>query len=154
MTIHIDASQVNHELQRLQAHLTPNGMQPAYADIGQILRSAIQDKLGEGKTPWGSDFDPLKKPRKRQGSRIAGNIPLNDTHQHIYNKITFQADNTGVEVGMFENVKIGETHQFGSSKKNIPARPFLPIMSNQTVLPSDWNQDILDIINQHLQSNP
>jgi phage virion morphogenesis protein len=146
MTIEINTTQVIDVLNHLMQTVSPTGMQPIFRQIGEVLQSEIQTNLGRGQSPWGIPFDPLLRPRK-SGSN---GLPLNDTRQHIYNRITFNADANGVEVGMLENVPIGLTHQFGSPEKNIPARPFLPIVGGHVDLPNDWNQNVLDVVDRHL----
>jgi phage virion morphogenesis protein len=143
MTIQANTQPVIDALNHLQQRLTPAGMHAVFNQIGETLQNNIQANLGVGKTPYDAPFDPLKKPRKRQGSRIAGDIPLNDTRTHIYSRITFNADGNGVDVGMLNDEdNIGQVHQFGSSKKNIPARPFMPIVNNQVVLPPEWEREV------------
>jgi phage gpG-like protein len=189
MTITVDTAQVIAAINLLQQRA--NNLQPAFNQIGAAIQNHITLDLGVGRNPWGTPFVPLKKPRKRQGSRIAGDVPLNDTHKHIYNKITFHTDANGVEIGMFENVPIGATHQYGATiqraersqkayfkvnkttgvsrfaskrKANfeqrvtigahsavIPARPFLPIIGGHVEMPNDWNRNVMDVINAHLQ---
>lgn len=111
--IEVDSREIDQALRNLSQAVTH--MRPAFEDIGRSLVDNIQLHLGDGETPWGDPFEPLKHPRRRQGKRIAGDVPLNDTHQHIYNRITHQADNNSVEVGMNENEVIGRTHQFGAT---------------------------------------
>jgi phage gpG-like protein len=147
MTITIDTTQVLAAINLLQQRTT--NLQPAFNQIGETIASHITLDLGVGRNPWGTPFVPLKKPRKRQGGGIAGDIPLNDTRKHIYDKITFNADANGVDIGMFENVPIGATHQFGSSGKNIPARPFLPIIGGHVEMPNDWNRNVMRIVFDH-----
>jgi phage gpG-like protein len=140
--IHSNDRPVIDALNHLQQRLTPAGMHTVFNQIGETLQNNIQANLGVGKTPYDAPFDPLKKPRKTQGSRIAGDIPLNDTRTHIHSRISFHADSNGVEVGMLNDPIIGQVHQFGSSEKNIPARPFMPIVNNQVVLPPNWEREV------------
>jgi phage gpG-like protein len=143
MTVTINTAQVITALNLLQQRTTH--LQPVFEQIGAAIQNHITLDLGRGSNPWGTPFVPLKATK---GRRVGG-VPLNDTRQHIYQKITFHADNTGVDVGMFENVPIGATHQFGSSKKNIPARPFLPIIGGHVEMPNDWNRNVMRIIFDH-----
>ena len=144
--ITIDTKAVNAELDRIKH--TVVGMHTAMERIGNDLVSRIQMHLGHGETPWGQAFAPLKAKR---GRRVGG-IPLNDTRQHIYNRITYQAGSSSVEIGMLDGstAPIGRVHQFGSSKKNIPPRPFLPIRNDAVDLPPGWENDIVETIKRHL----
>lgn len=148
VTAEIDLSEVTAELQRLQQRV--RDLKPAFKEIGILLSSKAREKTGRGIDAWDNPFAELKATR---GRRVGG-VPLNDTRQHIYNKITHLATAQQLEVGILENSPIAATHQFGSSKKNIPARPFLPIReSGQVDLPEDWNAAILDVIKAHFQSS-
>jgi phage gpG-like protein len=147
--IEIDSRIIAAALARLEAAVTD--MRPAFDDIGASLVANIQLQLGQGETPWGDLFEPLKRPRKRQGKGIGGDVPLNDTRQHIYNRITHNLTDNGVEVGMLDNGgedPIGQTHQFGRGK--ILARPFMPIKNGAVDLPADWLDEILETIERHI----
>lgn len=153
LSIQVESQSVISALQNLTRHV--NNMQPVYDDIGAMLVGRITENLGRGITPWGDSFQPLSESYIKAKPRRAGGIPLNDTRQHIYQKITHHSNNDGVEVGLFDNdaEKIGAHHQFGSkpgSRQNIPSRPFLPIINNAADLPYSWEQDIVDIISDYL----
>lgn len=147
MTVTVDTTQVLAAINLLQQRTT--NLQPAFEKIGDTIANHITLDLGVGRNPWGEEFVPLKKPRKRQGGGIGDDIPLNDTRKHIYDKITFNADGAGVDIGLFENVRIGETHQYGSIDKNISARPFLPLKNSVLDMPSDWNRAVMRNIFEH-----
>lgn len=142
-------------------------MRPMLKDIGAGLVSNIQQSLGRGMTPWGSAMKPLKY---RQG------VPLNDTRQHIYNRITHRlTGSNAVEVGILDSAKakIGQVHQYGATilpkhgkylrfktrdgawhtlrQAVIPARPFLPIRAGRVDLPDAWRDEILDQIRSHIE---
>jgi len=126
-------------------------MAPVMDSIGQTLQDNIRLNLGRGLQYDGQPMQPLQHPRRRQGRGSGGNVPLNDTRQHIYHKITHQADAHSVAVGMNENVNIGAIHQFGGKagrglKATIPPRPFLPIRDQRVDLPNDWRNEIHDEI--------
>lgn len=144
--IEVDNREITEALKRLEASV--DDMQPAFDDIGASLVANIQVQLGQGKTPWGNAFEPLKA---RRGRRVGG-IPLNDTRQHIYNRITHNADSHSVEIGMNENAPIGITHQFGSKSKNIPPRPFMPIQDDQVNLPAEWQDELIETLLNHIES--
>ena len=148
--VEVDSREIEAALKKLEKAVTD--MRPAFDEIGAGLVANIQLQLGQGETPWGDPFEPLKQPRKRQGNGIGGDVPLNDTRQHIYNRITHNPSSTGVEVGMLDNdgALIGRVHQFGSDKNNIPARPFMPIKNDAVDLPDDWVDEILDTITRHI----
>lgn len=148
--IEIDTHEVTRALNRLLNHV--DDMRPAFDDIGAALVTRILDGFDNSEDPWGQSWEDLARPRRRQGKGSGGDKPLMDTRQHIYQRITHNPDSHGVTIGMNENQPIGVTHQFGSPSKNIPARPFLPIRNNQVDLPSDWEREILGIIEKHLSA--
>jgi len=100
-----------------QLKKTLTDMSPVMDEIGQTLQDEIRLQLGRGQTPWGDKMEPLKS---RSG------VPLNDTRQHIYNRITHTFDSKSVSVGMNEEVGIGRTHQFGAIIKPRKANAHLP----------------------------
>lgn len=141
----IDSHNVTEALKKLSIQV--ENMQPAFDDIGDLLVQNIQEHLGLGETPWGDQFEPLKASKGKR----AGGLPLNDTRKHIYDRIDHVATQQSLEVGWGGEDPIGQVHQFGSDKNNIPARPFLPIRNDAVALPADWETGILDAIKTHLE---
>lgn len=158
----LDDAKLRAALRGLEKAMTD--MSPIMDEIGQTLQDEIRMTLGRGQTPWGEDMEPLKS---RQG------VPLNDTRQHIYNRITHTFDSKSVAVGMNEEVGIGMTHQFGAVIKpkkasrlvftvggkkvfakqvTIPARPFLPIRNDAVDLPPQWRESLINIIKTALKN--
>ena len=156
ITFTLDDSELKSALSALQNRL--DDMTPVMDSIGQSLEDNIRMALGRGETPWGEAMKPLTS---RNG------VPLNDTRQHIYNKITHIADRDSVAVGLNENVNIAATHQFGATIKaknvpylrfktqhgwravkqvTIPKRPFLPIRDDRVDLPEAWSTEIEQIV--------
>jgi phage virion morphogenesis protein len=153
ITITLDDAALRHTLDKLSAHI--ENMDAVMDDIGAAMVQNILLNLGDGKQYDGMPMAPLKRPRRRQGRGRFGDTPLNDTRQHIYNKITHTFDAHSVAIGMNEEVNIGALHQFGGQagrgrKTTIPARPFLPIKNNAVDLPAAWTQEIHDIIKNAL----
>jgi len=134
INIQVDDRQVLDALQQLQRKMS--NLQPAMDDIGQSIVSLIQQHMGRGETSWGEAFEPLKM---RTG------VPLNDTRQHIYNRITHRATANSATIGLFdsESNKIGRVHQFGATivPKNKPLLVFQPrgsqhpIFAKQVTIP-------------------
>jgi phage gpG-like protein len=151
ITINIDSHAVTEALNRLASRV--NNLSPALDDIGDSLVQNIQLNLGQGLTPWSAPFVPLKQPRRHGRGTGIGDVPLNDTRQHIYNAITHAVFGDSLSVGMNENSEIGSKHQFGSTEDRIPARPFLPIKDNQVILPNDWENEVTSIISHYLENS-
>ena len=153
MTIQItlDDAEINAALNNLVRHI--NNLQPAMDDLGEALVGLIQEQLGRGETPWGDAFEPLQKPRKTQGRSWGEDIPLNDTRQHLFNRINAQSGSDYVKVGLLDNPHtpgLAIAHQFGSDRNGLPARPYLPIRNGQADLPQDWVNEVLRQIEAHL----
>lgn len=155
MTVTIDDSRLRAALAKLGQELADPSV--ALKAIGAQMADDIRTNIKQGLRYDGSQMEPLKHPeRRRQGpyKNRAGPQPLNDTRRHIHDRINSQLiSRDTVAVGMLENVPIGSTHQFGSSKKGIPARPFLPIDPAGNVdLPKEWEADMLDVIKAALNT--
>lgn len=196
MDVTLDDSKLRKYMTELSRSLTD--MEPIMDTVGSKLVALIQDNLRQGLTPWGEKFVPLstttKLVRFREGKKytkkgattarffrhMTGNhVPLNDTGQHILNKITHKADKDSVIVGMkdSESNKIGRTHQFGATivpklkktlmfevngekvfvkKVTIPARPFMPIRKGigtsegKVDIPDAWHDSIVENIRELL----
>lgn len=154
ITITFDDAAIQRALKQLSGQIAD--LTPVMDDIGQTLADNIRLNLGEGRQYDGQPMVPLKQQRPRQGHRRVSDVPLNDTRQHIYNRITHQADAHSVAVGMNEEVNIGALHQFGGQagrgrKVTIPARPFLPIRDGAVDLPTAWAEAIQTIIRTALE---
>jgi phage gpG-like protein len=105
ITVTLDSKKALAALQALQQ--AGAGMPDAMETVGATLQNLIRLNLGQGITPWGEPMEPLKY---RKG------VPLNNTRQHIYNRITHLASPFAAQVGLFdsESNKIGRVHQFGA----------------------------------------
>lgn len=151
MNIEIDSHEVTAALARLSQSVAD--MRPAFEGIGAALEQNILLGFRDGQDPWGNPWSALAQIRRNNRDPRISDKPLNNTRQHIYNKITHNADSHGVEIGMNEDKPIGITHQFGSTNNNIPARPFLPIHGDHADLPDSWEREVLDIIARHLEQS-
>lgn len=142
--IEVDSELVLDALSQLAKNT--DDLTPVFTEIGEHIASEIDLNFRDASDPYGNSWEKLKH---RSGT------PLNDTGR-LKNSITFEADSSSVEVGT--NVEYAGTHQFGAEKgqygKNIPwgdipARPFLP--TDDLGLPALWEEEILDIIQEHLE---
>lgn len=122
-------------------------LRPAMAEIGSTLVDNIKLGFRDGSDPWGRAWEPLKH---RDGQ------PLLDTGE-LRNSITFRAGKDRVEVGSNDTAGKVLMHQFGGVSKGrfrgatIPARPFLPIRDGSVDMPSEWTDEIMDIVRDHLE---
>lgn len=192
MNVEVDTRTVYNVLLSLadRAEVTHDDLE----DIGDLLTNNIRESIKFARTPWGEPFKPLRKitinTRFRGGERytkrgattakffrhMTGNhIPLNDTGQHIREKITYRVIGKSVVVGILDSqsAKIGRVHQFGAviraknvkylaipigdgtyrfkKQVTIPARPFFPIRGQAVVLPAEWADKIADRLRDVLE---
>jgi phage virion morphogenesis protein len=140
LTIEVHSQQVQAKLAQLQ-HQTEN-LQPVFESIGQGLRTLIIDCFEQEKSPDGINWaalDPKTIKQRRNGSSKI----LSDTGK-LKNSFTHVATNSFVEITT--DTMYAPFHQFGT--ENMPARPFFPT----EILPQNWETEILEIINNHLQN--
>ncbi|MEX0271209.1 phage virion morphogenesis protein [Leptolyngbyaceae cyanobacterium UHCC 1019] len=86
--------------------------------------------------PYGGKWAPLKPATVKQKKKRKNQI-LRETGT-LYSTIAAQATPTGAVVGTNQQVgaySLGAIHCFGAPKRNIPARPFLPIDAQGNALP-------------------
>jgi phage gpG-like protein len=149
LTIQISTAGVHAQLQQLSNALTD--LQPAMRSIGQSLKTNIRLGFTDTKSPDGINWaalSPTTISKRRQGS----DVPLSDTGV-LKNSFTVNTESDYVEVGT--NAPQAAMMNFGGTKAqfphlwgDIPARQFMPTSD----LPDAWLDDVLDILNQHLNT--
>lgn len=87
--------------------------------IGEVLVSSTVQRFRQQAGPDGEPWKPLKRPRKRGGSKILIDRGI------LRSFIQALTTEDTVEVGT--NLIYAATHQFGDARRGIPARPFLGI---------------------------
>lgn len=153
LTIEVQSQQVQERLAQLQ-HQTEN-LQPAFQTVGQQLRSLIIDCFEQEKSPDGINWAALS-PATIKYRRGGSHQILNDTGKlknSINSPSSILATNSHVE--LTTDVAYASMMNFGGTKAqfpnlwgDIPARPFFP----SEILPQNWETEILEIINNHLQN--
>lgn len=134
-----------------------------FQTMGNDLVQEIRLAMSQGQDPWGGIHEPLK-------SRVG--VPLLDTRQHLYNRLTYNVLSNGVEVGLMDPVGYSKVHQFGAvivpkrakflkfrigndfiftKRVEIPARPYLPIRNDRVELPEAWGELLLKRIKAAIQ---
>ena len=139
-TITIQSQEVQAGLAYLQRQM--ENLQPAFEQIGEALKRNIAMCFREEKSPDGINWaalDPKTIKQRRNGSSKI----LNDTGR-LKDSFAHIATNSHVEITT--DTMYAPFHQFGTSK--MVARPFFP----SEILPQNWETEILDIINNHLQN--
>jgi len=154
INVQLDTSELDQAFNRL-SQSTSNLYQPM-DEIGDALENNIALLFVDQQSPEGEPWKPLSDvtlQRRRQGAGEGSARILQDTGI-LKNSMTHNADHKSVEVGTA--VEYAPTHQFGATKGqyatgvpwgDIPARPFIP----EERLPTDWENEVLDIITQHLE---
>ena len=134
---------------------------PAMNTIGRVLSNRIKLGFKNSKSPYGQKWKPLIS---RQGQPLVNTGRLRES-------ITYIADDHSVQVGT--NLIQAKVHQFGAvirprtaktlrfmignrviytDKAVIPARPYMPIVGNNVVLPQDWLKATVKALQDHIES--
>lgn len=140
------------KLDKLSSHLNGSAIKQNLSTIGEMVKNEIEESFDNEKSPFGGNWKPLKESTKKQkhkrgkSSKILrsdGNLADNWVTKSSKNKVTISnnASANGFPYGL--------SHQFGSSKRNIPKRPFLPINSSNN-LESGLVGDIMDFLEDEI----
>lgn len=134
---------------------------PAMTTIGRVLSNRIKLGFKNSKSPYGDTWKPLKY---RDGQ------PLRDKGL-LQNSITYNAESDSVSIGT--NAIQAKVQNFGAVIKPrtaktlrffignravfakqvvIPARPYMPIVGNDVVLPQDWLKATVRALQDHIES--
>ena len=162
ITIEIDDARVQSALASLIAALAS----PAEAldEIGAVLTENVRLGFHDSKDPYGRPWKAV----------LRGGQPLRDTG-NLANSFTYRVSGDGVTIGSGLTVtyngrrhNLADIHQFGrtirpvkakalrfklngrfatAKETTIPPRPMLPEGS----WPPEWREDVLDILQRHLQ---
>jgi len=144
-------SEIQEGLQRLTNAL--RNMQPVYRSIGNSLVSDIQETFDTSTSPWGERWAalaPATIAARRKGNRSATDKPLLNFGR-LKSSIVPRPLPDGVAVGSSDTEGKVLMHQFGSTRRNVPARPFMPIRGNAVDMPETWKENILDMVQAHLE---
>jgi phage virion morphogenesis protein len=157
LTFTVDDAQVMAALEKLRARATD--MTPVMTDIGEELVSRILDSFEREASPYGEKWAPLKpetilgrarrfKTAKAKQAAVANPRILQDTGT-LRTSIEIQSVGND-HVTVWSREDYAATHQFGSARKNIPARPFFPVREDRVDLPTEWQKAIVNQIKLHM----
>jgi phage virion morphogenesis protein len=135
----------------LQARLAD--LTPVFEDIGDAMLNVTRERFNTQTAPDGTPWAPLSP--AYQAIKPRNQDKILTLHGRLRGTLDYQADKDQVRIGTPSIY--GATHQFGAAKGafgrtrfgvpipwgDIPARPFLG-------LSSDDEQELLDILNDHL----
>lgn len=138
LQLHIgNAAEVKAAFERLEAALTD--LTPAFQDIGEALLNSTRERFnrqaGPDGAPWAAlspDYAQRKKKNKDKILTLYG---------RLRGLLNVRAGPREVRIGT--PLIYGATHQFGDPRRNLPARPFLG-------LSSDDETELLDLLHEHL----
>lgn len=159
MTVTIDDAQVMAALEKLRARV--QNTKPALKDIGEELVSRILDSFEREASPYGEKWEPLKpatilgrarrfKTQKAKVAALANPRILQDTGA-LRSSIEIQSVGND-HVTVWSRQPYAGVHQFGSARKNIPARRFFPIRDGRVDLPPGWQKSIIGQIALHMRA--
>ncbi|HDZ4965289.1 TPA: phage virion morphogenesis protein [Campylobacter jejuni] len=109
------------------------------AGAGESIRNSILDSFKNERSVFDGKWKSLKPATIKQKIKEGKNKGILKRDGELSKALNWQSKVTKNSVEVFNNIqsksgfKYGFVHQYGSKKKNIPARPFLPI-DNTNVL--------------------
>jgi phage gpG-like protein len=140
-----------------------NDGKPAMKTIGRVLSNRIRLGFKNSKSPYGDRWKPITY---RQGKPLVNN-------SHLLSSIGHNAEKDNVTIGTDKDIIYAKIHQFGgvirprtaktlrffignrmilTDKAVIPARPYMPIVGNEVLLPQDWLKATVKALQDHIES--
>tara|TARA_R110002050_G_scaffold269917_1_gene412428 strand:- start:47232 stop:47681 length:450 start_codon:yes stop_codon:yes gene_type:complete len=115
-------------------------MEPAFIDIGESLSNSTRERFEAQESPDGEPWAALNPKYQARKKKNADKILV--LEGFMRDTMAYNTDSHGLEFGT--NRIQGATMQFGDTERNIVARPFLGIST-------DDEQMILDTLNDHFE---
>ncbi|EAL9707478.1 virion morphogenesis protein, partial [Campylobacter coli] len=106
---------------------------------GESIRNSIIDSFENERSIFNGKWKSLKPATIKQKIKDGKNKGILKRDGDLSNDLNWQSEPTKSGVKVFNNMqsksgsKYGLVHQYGSRKKNIPARSFLPIDNNNVL---------------------
>ncbi|EGD0126425.1 phage virion morphogenesis protein [Campylobacter coli] len=113
--------------------------QSIMAGAGESIRNSIIDSFKNERSIFNGKWKSLKPATIKQKIKDGKNKGILKRVGDLSNDLNWQSEPTKSGVKVFNNMqsksgfKYGLVHQYGSRKKNIPARSFLPIDNNNVL---------------------
>ncbi|EAK6245001.1 virion morphogenesis protein [Campylobacter coli] len=113
--------------------------QSIMAGAGESIRNSIIDSFKNERSIFDGKWKSLKPATIKQKIKDGKNKGILKRDGDLSNDLNWQSEPTKSGVKVFNNMqsksgfKYGLVHQYGSRKKNIPARSFLPIDNNNVL---------------------
>jgi phage virion morphogenesis protein len=145
--------EIQEKLQEMAQRLQPSKFQRALNTVGEMIQGSIEESFETKKSPFGESWAPLSIKTLAQKRKKGYRDTILREEGDLEDKWTHKADASSVAVGTNVKSKKGfayaGVHHFGSKKKNIKARPFLPVDKNGTI-EKGLKEDILDALEDHI----
>ncbi|EHZ4971505.1 phage virion morphogenesis protein [Campylobacter coli] len=113
--------------------------QSIMAGAGESIRNSIIDSFKNERSIFNGKWKSLKPATIKQKIKDGKNKGILKRDGDLSNDLNWQSEPTKSGIKVFNNMqsksgfKYGLVHQYGSRKKNIPARSFLPIDNNNVL---------------------
>ncbi|EIE6920232.1 phage virion morphogenesis protein [Campylobacter coli] len=113
--------------------------QSIMAGAGESIRNSIINSFKNERSIFNGKWKSLKPATIKQKIKDGKNKGILKRDGDLSNDLNWQSEPTKSGVKVFNNMqsksgfKYGLVHQYGSRKKNIPARSFLPIDNNNVL---------------------
>ncbi|EAK5759867.1 virion morphogenesis protein [Campylobacter coli] len=113
--------------------------QSIMAGAGESIRNSIIDSFKNERSIFNGKWKSLKPATIKQKIKDGKNKGILKRDGDLSSDLNWQSEPTKSGVKVFNNMqsksgfKYGLVHQYGSRKKNIPARSFLPIDNNNVL---------------------
>lgn len=130
--------QASNALRRLAA--AGGRLRPLFVEIGEYLDLATRERFDAAEAPDGTPWAPLSPRYQARKKRRRDQILVLDSF--LRDQMSYAATDEQLEFGT--NRIYGPTHQFGDDSRNIPARPFLG-------LSTDDQAEIVALAGEHLR---
>lgn len=140
LTIEVNDQELRAALHRLRDALGP-ALGAAMAEIGEEMVLSTQQRFGTQAGPDGVAWAPLSR-RYATSSRKRKSPEILVLRGFLQSLIRYEATNDSVSWGT--DRVYGATHQFGRPERNIPARPYLGLSSED-------RSTLRRVINDHLE---
>ncbi|MDM5147839.1 phage virion morphogenesis protein [Candidatus Persebacteraceae bacterium Df01] len=146
MTIKIDDRAIKSYIRGLKNIITADMLDT----IGRTVQTRVVRTFLNETDPYGQRWQPLKRPRRRQGRASRTDKVLSDTDT------LRRSINYVINVAQ-KNVRIGAgmtyvRHQHGTLRRNLVARRFMPIINNTAALPASWQRAIQQAAERSLKN--
>lgn len=135
--VNVNVSEVTAALRTLRGRY--RALEPALADIGEYLRLSHDQRFRDQKSPEGDPWVALSAEYKKRKGKLQDRILRLDGH--LQDEPRYVIYNDALYFGT--DRVYGATHQLGDDDRNIPARPFLGLSTEDV-------QEVSRLVSEHL----